>query len=49
MKQFNTDEDKRGGYSGSTDASRVPPPAKIPSGTVQQPPRQQPPAPPTDK
>ena len=36
MKQFDNDNDKRGGYSGSTDASRVPPPAKIPSGAVQQ-------------
>lgn len=40
-KQLNTDGDKRGGYSGSTDAARVPPPAKIPSDSVQQSPRPQ--------
>lgn len=45
MKQFNNDDDKRGGYSGSTDASQVPPPAKIPSGSVQQSPRPQNPPP----
>ncbi len=28
-------EEKRGGYSGSTDADQVPPPAKIPSGSVE--------------
>lgn len=27
-------EEKRGGYSGSEDASTVPPPAKIPSGSM---------------
>ncbi|MDT4990813.1 MAG: hypothetical protein QOH97_705 [Actinoplanes sp.] len=26
--------EKRGGYSGSTDAAKVPPPAKIPSATM---------------
>jgi hypothetical protein len=27
-------EEKRGGYSGSGDAATVPPPAKIPSGSM---------------
>jgi hypothetical protein len=27
-------EEKRGGYSGSDDAATVPPPAKIPSGSM---------------
>ena len=34
-------DDKRGGYSGSTDAANIPPPAKIPSGSVRQSPPQQ--------
>ena len=29
-------EEKRGGYSGRTDAANVPPPAKIPSGSAPQ-------------
>jgi len=28
-------EETRGGYSGSTDADKVPPPAKIPSGSIE--------------
>ena len=28
------DEEKRGGYSGSTDAEQVPPPARLPSGSI---------------
>ena len=28
-----SDDNKRGGYSGSTDAAQVPPPAPLPSGS----------------
>jgi hypothetical protein len=33
-KRLPSDEEKRGGYRGSGDAATVPPPAKIPSGSV---------------
>lgn len=33
-KQLPPSDEKRGGYSGSTDAAKVPPPAKIPSGSI---------------
>jgi hypothetical protein len=34
MRWWNPRRPKHGGYSGSTDAEQVPPPARIPSGYI---------------